>query len=86
MATQQEVNAARKRLEAQWDTDGDCCSCGWHAALYEHQVEDWEIANSLDTNNGIIELPCQSKDAEDRYSHRGVKISIKSPDNSEAKE
>ncbi len=76
MATQEQVAAARKRLEQKWENEGDCCSCGWHAALYEHRVEDWEIANALDANKGILELTCQSKDADDRYSHRGVTVII----------
>lgn len=31
------VQAARQRLEERWDAQGDCGSCGWHAALHGHE-------------------------------------------------
>lgn len=76
MKTQEDVLRARKILEDKWDDEGECGSCGWHACLYEHGVEDWDIAQALDQGKGTLELTCVSKDADDRYSHRGVKIFI----------
>lgn len=77
MVMQEQVLQAKKRLEEKWDNEGDCGSCGWHACLYEHHVEDWEIALALDQNKGLLELTCVSKDdPDDRYSHRGVRIFI----------
>lgn len=73
------IAEARARLEAKWDAEGDCGSCGWHAALYEHNVEDSEIAEALEKNGGILELSCVSKDDDDSASHRGVKINIAAP-------
>lgn len=69
--------AARAVLESKWDADGDCRSCGWHAALYEHEVDDSDILDALQNRNGILELSCVSKDADDPTSHRGIKIDIK---------
>ena len=68
------VQQARQRLEAQWDAQGDCGSCGWHGALYEHNVDDDDIREALKT--GWLELNCVSKDADDADTHRGVKIFI----------
>lgn len=76
MATPEQIQESRKLLEAQWDSEGECGSCGWHALLYEHDVEDCDIAEALD-GDGILRLGCRSKDDEDRWSHRGVKICIR---------
>lgn len=70
------VAEARKILEQKWDLDGDCGSCGWHAALYEHDVSDADIEWALESNKGVLELSCVSKDDEDCCTHRGVKIDI----------
>ena len=77
MATPEQITEARKTLEAKWDDEGQCGSCGWHALLYEHDVEDCDIAEALD-DDGILRLGCLSKNDEDRGSHRGVKIYIRS--------
>lgn len=77
--TQEMINAARKVLEEKWQEEGECQSCGWHAALYEHNVEDWEIMSAISTD-GILELSCLSRDFEDTYDHRGVKIKITEDD------
>ena len=71
------IELARKTLEAKWDSEGECASCGWHAALWEHSVDDWEIEEALN-NGGILELSCISDD-EDSWSHRGIKIEILTP-------
>ena len=59
-----------------FNQEGDCASCGWHALLGEHAVEDGDIADALD-GDGILRLGCLSKNDEDRGSHRGVKIYIR---------
>lgn len=71
----QEIRDAQARLEQNWDSDGDCGSCGWHALLSEHDVSDDDIAYALD-NGGWLELGCRSKDADDADTHRGVRIFI----------
>jgi len=76
MATPEQITEARKTLEAKWGQEGECASCRWHALLYEHDVEDYEIAEALD-GDGILRLGCRSKDDEDRWNHRGVKICIR---------
>lgn len=76
LSEQLRIDAARKRLEELWDSHGTCDSCGWHAALYEHNVSDADILEALTTDKGILHLSCKNKDDEDRYSHRGVKIFI----------
>lgn len=73
MATQQQIQEARKRLEAKFATDGACRSCGWHALLYEHDVTDEDIANALDNEGGVLRLYCQSDDSD---GHRGARIRI----------
>ena len=76
MTTPEQITEARKTLEAKWNQEGDCASCGWHALLGEHAVEDGDIADALD-GDGILRLGCLSKNDEDRGSHRGVKIYIR---------
>lgn len=77
MATQEQINDARELLKQKWDSEGQCGSCGWHAALYEHDVEDYEIAEALD-GDGEIHLTCQNDDVgEERFNHRGVKIVLR---------
>lgn len=76
MATKEQIDAARARLEAKWDSEGACTSCDWHAALYEHGVTDAEIAEALDSEDGLLWLYCVSKDDDDSYSHRGITVRI----------
>ena len=71
------IQKARERLEAKWDTEGECGSCGWHGSLYEHGVDDGEIQEALESNSGFLHLGCVNGDyPEDASSHRGVKIFI----------
>ena len=60
----------RSAILGRW-SDGACRSCGWHAGLYEY--EDAELVDGLDPDGTVVELPCLG-DAEDRASHRGVRI------------
>ena len=71
-----DVANARARLEAKWNNEGDCGSCGWHACLYEHYVSDEDIEHALKDDNGWLYLICVSKDDEDACTHRGIKIYI----------
>ena len=56
-------------IQEQWEQQGECASCGWHAALSEYDLGDIDI----DYRRNRIELPCLSKD-EDTHGHRGVRI------------
>lgn len=76
MANQEQIEAAWQALRERWEDQGACGSCGWHAALYEHGVDDAEISEALDTG-GVLELPCLS-DNEDPSLHRGVRVDISS--------
>ena len=76
MSDQDRIVEARKRLDDQWDNEGDCRSCGWHAYQYEHDISDFDIADALDNYDGWLHLSCVSKDADDSSSHRGAKIFI----------
>lgn len=74
------VAQAKKRLEEQWSDQGDCGSCGWHGALHEYHLDDWEIEDALDNHDGWLEMTCINKDdIEDAGLHRGVKIYIGEP-------
>jgi hypothetical protein len=76
MPSDKQINAARARLESKWDSEGMCASCGWHAALYEHDVTDQEIANALESG-GLLRLTCVGwKSHDDCDTHRGVRIFI----------
>lgn len=76
MITPEEITEARKTLEARWDDEGDCGSCGWHACLYEHNVTDLQIVKALETEGGILTLGCLNQDDKDSWNHRGVSICI----------
>lgn len=71
----EQINEARQVLEAKWDSEGECASCGWHASLHEHEVGDWEIEQAL-MDGGILELSCLNSDDDEAWQHRGVKIDI----------
>lgn len=72
----EKIAAARARLTEAWEAQGDCGSCGWHAALYEHDVSDEDLKDALENHGGWLHLECRSKDADDRECHRGVKVFI----------
>lgn len=75
MATPDQIAAARALLQQRWDSEGECGSCGWHAALYEHDVDDSMLADALDNEAGLLRLTCLSED-EDAFSHRGIRIRV----------
>lgn len=77
MADSNQIKESRRVLEQKWDAEGGCPSCGWHALLSEHDVEDDDISQALD-GDGRLYLYCQSKDDEDSFSHRKIVINIKS--------
>lgn len=76
MATDEQVQQARERLEERWISDGACGTCGWHALLYEHYVDEADIRDALDNDAGTLRLSCVSKDDDESWSHRGVRIFI----------
>lgn len=67
------IAKARAELERRWDAEGQCASCGWHAALYEHDVDDEDLADAIQ-HNGRLELGCRNHEYGDPYDHRGVVI------------
>ena len=71
----QVIAAARDELERRWEKEGECSSCGWHAALYEHKVTDDDLREAL-LNGGLLHLACLSEDDEDPFGHHGVKIKL----------
>lgn len=75
MSTPEQIAAAWQRLRDKWGAEGACNSCGWHGLLYEHYVEDDDIAEALDSD-GILRLSCVSKYTDDPSMHRGVRIFI----------
>lgn len=80
------IEQARKRLTERWDIDGDCASCGWHAALYEYDVSDSDLKYALDHDDGVLYLSCLSKDMDDNDMHRGVCIFVGEENDNEEKE
>jgi hypothetical protein len=73
-----DVSEIRKRLEALWDDQGSCGSCGWHGLLYEHDIEDGDLIDAMQNHDGILKLGCVNGDY-DSSDHRGVKIYLKPP-------
>jgi hypothetical protein len=69
------VGRIREYLKEAWDDQGDCASCGWHAMLYEHYLEDEDILNSIG-RDGVLRIPCVSKNDDDPGSHRGIIIHL----------
>ncbi|RJO66948.1 MAG: hypothetical protein C4523_10675 [Myxococcales bacterium] len=67
------IAKARAELERRWDGEGYCGSCSWHAALYEHDVTDDDLAEAI-RNGGRLELGCQNYEYGDPHDHRGVTI------------
>jgi hypothetical protein len=58
-------------VKEKWDAQGECASCGWHAALEEYG--DLSEAIYIDEANKRIELSCLGDD-ENSSSHKGVRI------------
>lgn len=73
--TEERVAEAFSELERRWDGEGQCSSCGWHAALYEHRVTYDDVAEAL-RNGGLLELGCQNYEHGDPIGHRGVVIRL----------
>ena len=71
--TDKAIDSARAELERRWDAEGECKSCGWHAALYEHRVTDDDLAEAM-ANDGRLELGCRNHEYGDPVGHRGVII------------
>jgi hypothetical protein len=63
--TGEELESIARR---EWGAQGECASCGWHASIEEYDL------TRLSVSNGRIELPCLSKDDDERWNHRGVRI------------
>ena len=73
----EEISNGWQVLRKKWDSEGQCLSCGWHALLSEHEVEDVDIKEAVESD-GILYLECLSKDDEEhRHSHRGIKINLR---------
>jgi hypothetical protein len=76
MATQEQIDSARERLESEFARNGECKSCGWHAALYEHGVSDASIEWALDHNDGELRISCIGPYSDEGPMHRGTTIYI----------
>jgi len=68
------IQKAKEILESKWDSEGGCNSCGYHACLYEHGVDDSDIRDAI-IDDGILHLSCRGDD-EDSDRHRGININI----------
>lgn len=60
-------------VEKRWSDIGACQSCGYHASFHEYLIDDYDIENAIEHNNGRLELSCLSDGGDD---HRGVRISL----------
>lgn len=60
-------------LEKAHEENGYCQSCGWHASF--HDME-YEATGEIIDGKQEWEGSCQSKDDDDRYSHRGCYIYV----------
>lgn len=65
MTQDEAIALVRKR----WNADGACCSCGWHAALYEYG----DLGYAIDIYPDHIRLTCLNESG-DGGTHRGVRI------------
>ena len=74
MADKEQIQQGWARLRAKWNAEGYCGSCSWHGLIYEHEVNDNDIAEALD-GDGWIRLGCVGDYAYEG-GHRGVKIFI----------
>lgn len=65
---------AVKFVRSEWDAQGHCASCSWHASLSEYG----DLADAIYINHEKrrIELPCLSGDSTD---HRGVRVYFTAP-------
>lgn len=66
------IDEAMDLIRRRWDAEGACQSCGWHAALDEYG--DLRDAFDINRHKRRLELSCLSKDTDDAWSHRGVRI------------
>lgn len=73
--TDEQVAKAFVELERRWDGEGQCESCGWHAALYEHRVTYDDVAEAL-RHGGRLHLGCRNHEHGDPHDHRGVVITL----------
>lgn len=60
----------RERIQEVWSEQGECRSCGWHAALYEYADEDFVV------DGPVVHMPCLNSDVDDAYTHRGVRVTL----------
>lgn len=63
------IDEAIELVRRKWDSEGECRSCGWHAALYEYGP--LEAVIKIDHERQCVALPCLG---EERWGHRGVRI------------
>ena len=63
---------ALKYIEDNWDSQGECRSCGWHASLHEHMLEVSDLDELI--KDGKLWLPCQNPEDQ---GCRGVTIYAK---------
>lgn len=66
------IDEAEHLVRERWAEEGQCASCGWHAALSEYGP----LADSMTINHKKrrVELACLAEDRVDNSRHRGVRI------------
>ena len=69
------LEEAKAKLAAKWDGEGQCSSCGWHATIGEHEIDDEDILSAINTNRGVLKLSCVNKNGYEGC--RGIKIDLK---------
>lgn len=64
------IEKIKEICEREWDKQGMCASCGWHDGISNYDLEDAEVNEEKQR----IELCCHSKNDENCWAHRGVRI------------
>jgi hypothetical protein len=70
---------ALRQIEDMWRADGECGSCGWHAAFYEvreqvlQNVEDGDVSEHPKWGK-YLRVGCMNSDEGFPSDHRGTKV------------
>lgn len=76
MTTPDEISAAFDRLESRWDEQGGCRTCGFHAQLAEHDVDETDILWAMNHCDGQLRLSCQAIGDNEAWPHPGPVVYI----------
>lgn len=75
------IEEAEEIVRRTFDAVDGCGSCGWKSLLYEHEPLDIDQA---DIDRGYVRFPCFSEDASENGGHRGIRVYLRDPDQSNA--